>query len=203
MSESTNGAQGEASGGAQERVRESASGVADTVREKAREQIDQRSSQAGEQVGSLAGDLKQLSEQLREQGNDGPAKVGEQAAQRAEQLGGYLSESGPDKILGDAERLGRERPWLALAGGVLLGVAAARALKASSSDRYRSSQGSQNGGGQASSDGAPERQDVPPPVGNLTETVPVSYGDSATAQAAAEDLRDEPMGSTPGARTAG
>jgi ElaB/YqjD/DUF883 family membrane-anchored ribosome-binding protein len=200
MSESTNGAQGGASG-AQEQIRESASGVADTVREKAREQIDQRSSQAGEQVGSLAGDLKQLSEQLREQGNDGPAKVGEQAAQRAERLGSYLSESDSDKILRDAENLGRERPWIALAGGILIGVAAARALKASSTDRYRSSQ---NGASQtpSGSNGA-ERHDVPPPVGNLTETVPVSYGDTATAQAAAEDLVDQPAATPPGARTAG
>jgi hypothetical protein len=201
MSESTNGAQGGA-GGAQEQIRDSASGVADTVREKAREQIDQRSSQAGEQVGSLAGDLRQLSDQLREQGNEGPAKVGDQAAQRAERLGSYLSESDSDKILRDAENLGRERPWLALAGGVLLGIAAARALKASSSDRYRSTQ---NGGPQVQTapNGGPERQDVPPPVGNLTETVPVSYGDSATAQAAAEDLGTQPAGTPPGARTAG
>jgi hypothetical protein len=203
MAESTDGARDGAASEIKDQMGQSASDMASTVREKAREQIDQRSSDAGERVGSLAGDLRQLSEQLREQGNNGPAKLGEEAAQRTERVGSYLSESGPDTILRDIEDLGRRQPWLALAGGVVLGIAAARALKASSSDRFREQSangGSAGSNGAAATGAAPtssSRPDVPPPVGNLTETMPVSYGDSATAQAAAEDFSDRPAGGAP------
>lgn len=186
MASSEQGSAGTADSGAsdaKEQAKETAQQAASTVRDRAREQVGQRSSEAGERVGSLAGDLRQISEQLRDQGNEGPAKVGEQAAQRAERLGGYLRDSDPDKILRDVEDLGRRQPWLALAGGVALGIAAARFLKASSSDRYHA-QGS-NG---ASTDGATRHQPMPPPTGNLTASTPVSYGDTASAEAAASEI---------------
>jgi hypothetical protein len=172
---------GASDSGAKEQAKQTAQDAAFTVRDRLRDQVDQRSSQAGEQVGTVASDLRQVSDQLREQGKDGPAKIGNQAADRVEQVGSYLSESGPDKILRDVEDLGRRQPLLALAGGVVLGLAAARFLKASSQQRYEAGQANGNGS-------SPERQPVPPPVGNLSETTPVAYGDSATAQAAAEEI---------------
>jgi hypothetical protein len=183
MASSEQDGAGSSAADAKEQAKETAQQAASSVRDRAREQIDQRSSEAGDRVGSLAGDLRQISEQLREQGNDGPANVGEQAAQRAERVGGYLRDSDPDTILRDVEDLGRRQPWLALAGGVVLGIAAARFLKASSSQRYHAQ--SSNG---ASADDRPERQPMPPPTGNLTASTPVSYGDSAAAEAAASDM---------------
>lgn len=188
MASPTDGASDQ--GAKKEQAKQTAQDAASTVRDRVREQVDQRSSQAGERVGTVAGDLRQVSDTLREQGKEGPAKIGDQAAQRVEQVGSYLTESGPDKILGDVEDLGRRQPLLALAGGVVLGLAAARFLKASSQERYES--GRSNG----SSAGQPERQPVPPPVGNLTETTPVAYGDTATAQAAAQEMG---TGGTPAA----
>jgi hypothetical protein len=176
--------------GATEQAKQTAQEAASTVRDRLREQVDQRSTQAGEQVGTVAGDLRQVSEQLREQGKDGPAKIGEQAADRVESVSGYLSESDADKLIRDVEDLGRRQPLLAVAGGVVLGLAAARFLKASAQERYES--GRSNGGGT----GAPERQPMPPTVGNLTETTPVSYGDTATAEAAAAEI---PAAGTPAA----
>jgi hypothetical protein len=73
---------------------------------------------------------------LREQGKDQPAKLAEQAADRAERLGSYLQESDADRILGDVEDFGRRQPWAVIAGGVALGLVASRFLKASSIDRY-------------------------------------------------------------------
>src|SRR5205085_99634 len=59
------------------------------------------------------------------------------AAERAEQVGDYLKRADGDAILRDAEQLGRDKPWVVMAGGIALGIAASRFLKASSSRRYR------------------------------------------------------------------
>ena len=102
-----------------------------------RDQVDQRSTQAGEQVSTTASDIRSVADQLREQGKDQPAKLAEQAAQRAETLGDYLQRSDGDTILGDLEDFGRRQPWAVIAGGVALGFAASRFLKASSSPSLR------------------------------------------------------------------
>lgn len=102
-----------------------------------REQVDQRSTQAGERVSGTAGDLRSVGEELRKQGKDTPAKLADQAAERTEHFGSYLSESDADRLLSDLEEFGRRRPWAVLAGGVVVGIAAARFLKASSQSRYQ------------------------------------------------------------------
>ena len=70
------------------------------------------------------------------QGKDQPAKLAEQAAERAESLGDYLQRTDGDTILRDLEDFGRRQPWAVIAGGLALGFAASRFLKASSSRRY-------------------------------------------------------------------
>src|SRR4051794_41689223 len=111
---------------------------AQQARRTLRDAVDQRSTQAGERVGSTAGDIRSVSEELRKQGKEQPAKLAEQAAQRAESLGDYLQRSDGDTILRDVENFGRRQPWAVIAGGVALGFAASRFLKASSSRRYQS-----------------------------------------------------------------
>ena len=73
----------------------------------------------------MAGDVRSVGEELRKQGKDGPAKVADQAAERAEQVGSYLQDSNADRILRDAEDFGRRKPWAVVAGGLALGFAAA------------------------------------------------------------------------------
>ena len=143
---------GQAGGGttgqqAQEKAQEVASQAQDKAREAAGqargrvgEQVDQRSTQIGEQVKSNAGDVRSVAEELRKQGKDTPARYVEQAADLAERVGGYLENSDGDRILRDVEDFGRRNPWAIAAGGLLLGFAASRMLKASSSQRYQSSQ---------------------------------------------------------------
>jgi hypothetical protein len=108
----------------------------ENVRSRMREQVDQRSTQAGEQVSSGARALRSTSERLREEGQDGPARAAERAADQAERLGGYLRESDADRILGDVEDFGRRQPMAVVAIGVAAGFMASRFLKASSSSRY-------------------------------------------------------------------
>jgi hypothetical protein len=123
----------EVAGQAQEKVGEAAQNAQETIRR----QVDERSTQAGERVGGTADDLRGVGEELRKQGKDGPAKLADRAAEQTEKVGSYLSGTGPDQMLHDAEDFGRERPWALLGGGLVLGAVAARFLKASSRGRHQ------------------------------------------------------------------
>ena len=156
----------EVTGQAQEKMQ----GAAQEARGRVRDQVDQRSTQAGERVGSTAQDIRSVSDELRKQGKEQPAKLAEQAAQRAESLGDYLKRTDGDMILRDVEDFGRQRPWAVIAGGLALGFAASRFLKASSSRRYE---------GSSSSDGP--RSLTPGPVTPRTAaTAPEVYGPVGT-----------------------
>jgi hypothetical protein len=117
-------------------AKEQAQQTASQAKDQLRSQVDQRSTMAGEQVSRQAGDIRTVAEQLREQGKEGPAKVAEQAAERAERVGSYLQQSDADRILSDVEDFARSNPWAVAAGGLAFGFAASRMLKASSSRRY-------------------------------------------------------------------
>jgi hypothetical protein len=159
----TLGADGRASpdagGGAAEQVKDKAAEVAGQAQEKAQEateqaksraseQIDQRTTEAGEQVATTAESLRSVAEELRNKGQSSPAQMADQAADRAERLGGYLRDADSERLLSDLEDLARRQPWAVVAGGLVLGFAAARFLKASSSQRYQQRQSgvSANGG---------------------------------------------------------
>lgn len=127
----------EAAGQAQEKAGQ----AADQARTKVREQVDQRSTQFGEQINAGVGDARSVADELRKQGKDRPARMAEQAADRAERVGNWMTEADGDRILSDVEDFGRRNPWAAALGGLALGFAASRLLKASSSRRYQSSYG--------------------------------------------------------------
>jgi hypothetical protein len=129
----------DAAGQAQEKAREAAG----QAKGRAREEVDRRSTETGQRVSSTAGDVRSVGEELRKQGKEGPARMADQVADRADRLGSYLQESDADRILRDVEDFGRRQPWAVVAGGIVLGFAASRFLKASSRDRYRSSSSAQ------------------------------------------------------------
>jgi hypothetical protein len=112
-------------------------GALGQVRGRLRDQVDQRSTQAGDQVQSAAQDVRKVAEQLRGQGKDTPARAAEQVADRAESFGSYLRDADGERLLRDAEDVARRQPWLIAAGGLALGFAASRFLKASSSRCYQ------------------------------------------------------------------
>lgn len=144
----------EVAGEAQEKARDAAGKAQESVRR----QVDQRSTEAGEKVASTAQDLRSVGEELRKQGKSTPAKYADRAAEETEKVGSYLKEKGPDEMLHDAEDFGRQRPWAVLAGGLALGVVAARFLKASSRDRYRQ----QRSNGTRPTGQVPQRTTTPP-----------------------------------------
>jgi hypothetical protein len=112
-------------------------GALGQARDRFRDQVDQRSTQAGDQVHSTAQDVRNVAEQLRNQGKDTPARVAEQVADRVESFGTYLRDADGERLLRDVEDFARRQPWLFAAGGLALGFAASRFLKASSSRRYQ------------------------------------------------------------------
>jgi len=122
-----------------QQAKEKAQQAAGQARRGLRDQVDTRSTDAGHRVSGVAQDVREVADQLRGQGKDQPARLAEQAAQRADSLGEYLKRSDGDTILRDVEDFGRSRPWALIAGGLALGFAASRFLKASSSRRYESS----------------------------------------------------------------
>jgi hypothetical protein len=138
-------------------AREKAGEAAGQARDRVRSQVDERSNALGEQVGTTAGDLRTVGEELRKQGKETPAKLADQAAERSERVGRYLSESDADKILSDVEDFARRQPWAVVAGGLALGFAASRVLKASSSDRYQARQSAGSNGRSPSSNGTGSR----------------------------------------------
>jgi ElaB/YqjD/DUF883 family membrane-anchored ribosome-binding protein len=111
------------------------------AQERVRSELNTRTAQAGGQVQTTAEDLRSVGEELRKQGKDTPARFADQAAERVEQVGRYLTESDADKMLSDIEDFGRRQPWALIAGGMAVGFIASRFLKASSSRRYSETYG--------------------------------------------------------------
>jgi ElaB/YqjD/DUF883 family membrane-anchored ribosome-binding protein len=138
------GSEQSATNEAKERVHETAQQMgqkAQEVRSQAgdrlRQELDSRSRQAGEQVSATADAIRRVGQQLHEDGNPDVAKYADQAAERVERLGRYLSQSSADRLLHDAESFARRQPWLVALGGAAVGFLASRFVKASSANRYQ------------------------------------------------------------------
>jgi ElaB/YqjD/DUF883 family membrane-anchored ribosome-binding protein len=125
-------------GHAQKSAQTAAGRVQSRVRDRVHDKLEQGRTRAADQVISQASDLRAVGSSLREQANDGPAQAAERLARIAERTGGYLRDNRSDALLGDAEDFARRQPWAVAAGGLALGFAASRFLKASSRKRYSS-----------------------------------------------------------------
>ena len=128
-------------------AQDKARGAMGQARGRLSEQVDQRSTQAGERIAGTASDVRSIADELRSQGKDTPANLAEQVASQADRVGDYLKGASGDRILRDVEDFARRQPWLVAAGGLALGFAASRFLKASSSRRYQAGQEGYGDGG--------------------------------------------------------
>jgi hypothetical protein len=155
------------------------------ARDRVRDEVDRRSTHVGEQAGSTAQALRQASQRLRDDGNEPVAKGMEQVAQRVESAGSWLRESDGDRILREVEDFGRRNPLAVVAGGVAVGFAVSRLLKASSRRRYEESRQRWSGNGHG------ERTRVGAPREGWTETGPTGGTPATTPPGAA------PIGATP------
>lgn len=127
---------GELASRARDEIGDRAHELGGQAQTKLRQQLDQRSTETGDHVLSVGDALRRSSEQLRTEGKDAPAAVVEGVSRRAQDLGRYLQSADADRILDDAERFAREKPWLTALAAAAAGFAASRFLKASSARRY-------------------------------------------------------------------
>ena len=135
-------------------AKEKAQEAGSQARDRVRDEVDRRSTMAGEQAGVTAQALRQATDRLRQDGNEPVAKGIERVADRVESAGGWLRESDGEAILREVEDFGRRNPLAVVAGGIALGFAASRLLKASSRRRYESG-ASYAGNGRANGSTAP------------------------------------------------
>ena len=123
-------------------VREAAQSAVEQSKSFLSKQVDERSTQLGQQIETVAQDLRRVGEHLRDT-EVGGAAAGyvDQGVELIERLAHYLEDSDGERLIADAENSVRRQPW-ALAGvGLVLGFAASRFLKASSTRRYRDTYG--------------------------------------------------------------
>lgn len=119
-------------------AQEKAGHLAEQAREMFRERMSQQSTVATEKLSSTVEVAHTVGDELRRQGKDQPAQLADKAAEQVELIANYLSESTPEQILDDIERMTRRRPWAVAAGGLAIGFLGARFLKGSSRQRYES-----------------------------------------------------------------
>lgn len=115
-------------------AREQAQAAAEQAKERAAAQLDERSTQLGEQVGAQARSIDGVAEELRRQGKDGPARIVEQASEKAKDVAERLQQADGESIVSTAAELARENPAAAAAAGAAAGFVAGRVIKAATSD---------------------------------------------------------------------
>jgi hypothetical protein len=115
---------------ATELAKEKGTEVKEQASDRLRQQAQERSQQIGEGAQSLSQTLRRTASELRAQGQGGQSQIFDQAAIRAEQLGGYLTQSDPEQMLEDVRSYAgrtasflRQQPLLLAAAGVATGLA--------------------------------------------------------------------------------
>jgi ElaB/YqjD/DUF883 family membrane-anchored ribosome-binding protein len=116
-------------------AKDKAQEVGSQAADKAKGQVDARTTDAGEQLQSKADNLHAVGDQMRERGDDTFAQVADRVAGFTEDVARYLRDADADRLLGDVEAYARRQPWAVAAGGLLLGFAASRVVRAGSERR--------------------------------------------------------------------
>jgi len=127
-----------------DQAKQSAKEAAGQAKGFARRQWDTRNGDWGNRIQSVSEDLRSAGVHMRDRGNDAGANLIDTVAERTERLGHYVKQADSERLLDDIESFGRRQPWAIATVGLLLGFAASRLIKTSSSRRY--SRRSENGG---------------------------------------------------------
>ena len=135
-----------------DQAQDKAGQVLDQAREQATSQLEVQKERLVDSLDAVVHAAQQTGRQLREQGQDNVATYADRAAQQAQRLSGYLRAHEVDDLVGEAESFARRQPQLFLAGGLALGLVAARFFK--SSARHHNGNGQPNPGAMMARSGA-------------------------------------------------
>jgi len=127
------------------KVDEAASTIGEQAQRIANTQIGTQKERAAGTLQSIAQTLRDGSSSLEEQ-QPQVASIGEQAANRIEQLSDYVQQHDVSEMVGDAERLARQQPAVFLGAAFAVGFVAARFLKATSPGPAQSSDSGSSAG---------------------------------------------------------
>jgi ElaB/YqjD/DUF883 family membrane-anchored ribosome-binding protein len=134
------------SGSEPDRLQDAAANVVDRVGGTAQQQVETRVDtgldRAGDMLDQLAGAVRRTGDELRDQ-QPQIASIAETAASQTERAARYLRETDMQGVIRQADRFAREQPAVFLGGAVMLGLLAARFLKASPSHMGGQYQGGQ------------------------------------------------------------
>jgi hypothetical protein len=123
-----------------EQAKQKGGEVVEQTRTRAFDMMDEQKSRAAEGLGSVASALRQTSETLRSGDQAQFGQVAERAADAVERFSDELRNKDVNELLHEAERFARREPELFLGGAVLLGLMAARFMKASNRRSMRGGQ---------------------------------------------------------------
>lgn len=120
-----------------DKAKEATAPVVEQARQTATTQIAERKDQAAQSVGAVAETLRQTGQQLRGGEGQAFASLAIAAADRMDNLSGYLRDRDVNDLVADVEDFARRQPILFLSGAFALGALAARFLKSSSAYNAR------------------------------------------------------------------
>jgi len=107
--------------------------VADTTRTAIVDQADRQRFRAADSADQVAGAIRRVSGELESE-QPGIASVVDTAAQQTERIGRYLRETDAEQILTGVQDFARRQPLVFFGGAFVLGLAAARFIKAGSTE---------------------------------------------------------------------
>ena len=110
-------------------VQQGAGHLAAQVQQTTQAQLAAQKVQAAGALGGIAQTVRQVGDQMRQSGQAPLAQYADGAAHQIEQTSHYLNNSSVEQLVGDLERFARRQPAIFIAGGLLVGLAAARFLR--------------------------------------------------------------------------
>jgi ElaB/YqjD/DUF883 family membrane-anchored ribosome-binding protein len=130
-----------------------ASNIADEVGRTASTQADTLMTRAETTLHQVANAVRNATEELREQ-QPQLARAADTATEQMERMADYVGSHRAEDLMNEAQRFGRRQPVVVIGGGLILGLALSRLLRAAddqgggqrrSSDWYRQGYRGQNG----------------------------------------------------------
>lgn len=112
-------------------IKSEAQSFAQTAQERLRDEAQKRTETATKTLGDFAGAIRRAGDELSQNNHSPAAKLVGQAADGLERLSLSLADKRPEELLDGVRDFGRQHPLAFIAGGVLVGVALGRFVRAS------------------------------------------------------------------------